>query len=179
MSVSSLELGPPPHHLSCKWVCPPPRDRGGYTLGGGVGVPIRTTGEKAQHSVLLCGVIHKLPALSNREQIEFFLWRSKKIQILLYGFLLLLLTENALYQGTLRFILSRLLSKESSKGSEPGFEPRTCLVMVRRANNPAIYASPQVATFQPNSASLIPVLRLATVSTPYPIFVAKPTPYVR
>jgi hypothetical protein len=53
VSVSSSELGPPPHPLSRKRMCTPPppspnQRRGEHTRlrGGNRGLPIRTTGEK-------------------------------------------------------------------------------------------------------------------------------------
>ncbi len=55
MSVPSSELGPlPPPLLSQASVSSPPRTKGGDTLAIGLGagwVPIKTTGEKALHSV--------------------------------------------------------------------------------------------------------------------------------
>jgi hypothetical protein len=48
---------PPLHPPSRKRVCPSPEPNRvrHYTAGEEVGAPIRTTGEKAQHSCLLCG----------------------------------------------------------------------------------------------------------------------------
>ncbi len=164
-----------PHTLSRKGVSPPQYQRGG---GGGkhspacegVGSPNLDDQRESSALCLLCGVIHKLPALINNEQIEFTCDGVRR-----YKFFCMVFCCCLLYLGTLRFTSSHLLSKEFSKDSEPRFEPRTCLLMGRRANNsatplpkllrfnpaqillPQSYASPQLlyASYIPLTVNLV------------------------